>query len=64
MQKNIDTQDRVIRFVIGICLLAYAWGAWSWLALLGALFCFYEAMASWCLIYQLLGKNSCPINKK
>lgn len=60
MKKNIGTADRLIRFSIGLLLLAYAWWAGSWIALAFALFTFYEAAASWCAFYQLIGKNSCP----
>jgi hypothetical protein len=63
MKKNIGIQDRIIRFVIGLLLLAIAWWQMSWIALALALFTFYEALASWCIFYQLIGKSSCPINK-
>lgn len=64
MQKNIGTQDRLFRLFIGLILLAYAWWQSSWIALALALFTFYEAYASWCLFYQLIGKNTCPTNLK
>lgn len=63
MKKNIGTQDRIIRFVIGLLLLALAWWQMSWIALALALFTFYEALASWCIFYQLIGKSSCPIDR-
>jgi hypothetical protein len=62
MKKNIGTTDRILRLMIGIVLLALAWWQSSWLLLAFALFTFYEALASWCILYQLLGKNSCPIS--
>jgi len=67
MHKNIGTTDRLIRLAIAIALLIYAWWAGSWIALAFSLFTFYEALASWCVFYQLIGKSSCPIdnsNKK
>jgi len=64
MKKNIGTVDRLIRLTIAILLFAYAWWAGSWLALAFGLFTLYEALASWCVLYQLLGKNSCPIDRK
>ena len=64
MRKNIGTPGRILRFTFGLLLLAYAWWMGSWIALIFALFTFYEALASWCVIYQLLGKNSCPIETK
>lgn len=63
MQKNIGTSDRLIRAVLGIALLILAWFERSWIALAFALFCFYEAVASWCIMYQLLGINSCSIDR-
>lgn len=64
MRSNIGTKDRLIRLVLAIVLLILAWAASSWILLAASVFVFYEAIASWCVIYQLLGKNSCPINKK
>jgi hypothetical protein len=64
MEKNIGTVDRLMRLFIGILLLAFAWWQSSWIALALALFTFYEAFASWCLFYQILGKNTCPMNRR
>lgn len=62
MKKNIGTSDRLIRLGLAIILYIYAWWAGSYIALGFALFTTYEALASWCIIYALLGKNSCPID--
>ncbi len=62
MKKNIGTTDRILRLVLAILIL---WGAYherSWIFLLLGLFVFYEAIASWCIVYALLGKNSCPLD--
>jgi Protein of unknown function (DUF2892) len=64
MKKNIGTTDRLIRFIIALALFAYAWWEKSWIAFGLGLFTLYEAMASWCILYQILGKNSCPLDKK
>lgn len=63
MEKNIGTPDRILRLTIGILLLLLAWWKSSWIALGFALFAFYEALVGWCILYQLLGKNTCPNNK-
>lgn len=63
MKKNIGTPDRLLRLSIGIALLVFAWWQNSWIALAAAIFTFYEALAGWCILYQILGKNSCPINR-
>lgn len=67
MKKNIGTKDRVLRAGLGLIFLGLAW--WfrdstviALLLLAAALFSFYEAIMSWCLFYQLIGRNSCPID--
>ncbi len=64
MKSNMGTTDRIIRLVLAVFLLVYAYSQGSWLAFAGSLFTFYEAGASWCVLYQLMGKNTCPISKK
>ena len=66
MKKNIGTFDRIIRLGLGVILIAVAlvWVSILWIkvvVILLALFCFYEALASWCLFYQLIGRNTCPV---
>lgn len=66
MKKNIGTKDRLLRAGFGVILLVLAWWLdnWvSWIVLLAALFTFYEAIASWCVVYHFLGKSSCPIDQ-
>jgi len=63
MKKNIGKRDRLIRLAIALGLLLYAYWQWSWVALIFSLFVFFEAGMSWCIVYQLLGKNSCPIDR-
>lgn len=64
MKKNIGLNDRIVRLIFGLLLLAFAWWKASWIALALALFTFYEALVGWCIFYQLIGKNSCPIPPK
>jgi len=64
MEKNIGNTDRYIRMGIAILLLALAWWTASWILFAISLFVFYEFFASWCLFYQIIGKNSCPIDRK
>lgn len=63
MKKNIGTTDRLLRAFFGVLLLLFAWWQSSWIAFACALFTFYEALAGWCVMYQLLGKSSCPIDR-
>jgi len=66
LKKNIGTPGRILRLTIAILLLALAIWQKSWIALALSLFTLFEAFMSWCIIYQLIGKNECPIeaNKK
>lgn len=63
LRKNIGTVDRLIRLIIALLLLGYAYWKMSWIALIFGLFTLGEAVFSWCILYQLLGKSSCPIKK-
>lgn len=62
--KNINQTGRIARAVIAIVLLVFAWWQSSWIALFLSLFTFFEAWMSWCVLYQILGKNSCPRDPK
>lgn len=64
MKKNIGTPDRIVRLIIAIVLFGVAWWMHSWIALAFGLFTLYEALASWCALYQLLGKDTCSIDQK
>ena len=63
MKKNLGTVDRLIRLAIALALLVYAYVQGSWTLFFASLFVFFEALMSWCIVYQLLGKSSCPIKK-
>lgn len=49
---------------MGAGLLALAYWKMSWILLIIGLFVLFESFMSWCVVYQILGKNSCPIKKK
>lgn len=61
MQKNIGTPDRILRFLIALALFGLAFWSHSWVLAAFGLFTLYEALASWCVLYQLFGINSCKI---
>jgi hypothetical protein len=63
MKKNIGIPDRLTRFALAVLILLYSWWQSSWIAFTISLFVFYEALAGWCVLYQLIGKNSCPIDQ-
>ncbi|HEY5236296.1 MAG TPA: DUF2892 domain-containing protein [Rhabdochlamydiaceae bacterium] len=60
MKKNIGKPDRILRLIVGILLLGWAYWQMSWVLLVLGLFTLFEALMSWCILYQILGKNSCP----
>lgn len=62
LKKNINTPGRILRLAIAITFLIFAIWQKSWISLIISVFVFFEALMSWCVIYQLLGKNSCPLN--
>jgi hypothetical protein len=66
MQKNVGGIDKILRIVIGVALLAgYVFnseGSYSWLYLLGIIPLATGLMGS-CLLYRLVGINTCPVNK-
>lgn len=61
MKQNIGTNDRIIRLIIGVVLISLAIVSKSTFMALAGLFSLYEAVTSWCVFYQLLGRNTCPI---
>lgn len=62
MTKNIGFSDRLFRFTIGIFLLVGAFLLKSTSLAIFGLFTLYEAASSWCVLYQLIGRNTCPLN--
>jgi hypothetical protein len=60
MKKNIGKSDRILRLIVGLLLLGWAYWQMSWILLILGLFTLFEATMSWCILYQILGKNSCP----
>ena len=62
--KNINTKGRLQRAAIGLVLLIAAYWFSSWTLLIASLFCFFQAIMSWCIWYQIIGKNECPIDAR
>jgi hypothetical protein len=60
MKKNIGKQDRLVRLILAAMLFMIAFWTNSWLLLFAGIFVFCESLFSWCILYQLLGKSSCP----
>lgn len=62
-KQNINTKGRILRLILGLFLLSLAFYYHSYILFGAALFCFFQALMGWCVFYQLLGKNSCDIEK-
>lgn len=63
LRPNLNTRGKVLRLIGAILLLVWALWAKSWLLFVISAFTFLEFFAGWCILYQLLGINSCPIKK-
>ena len=62
VHKNIGKTDRLFRVAIGLGLFLWAVAtSWSPILLFFSGFAFFEGIFSWCGVYALLGKNTCPI---
>jgi hypothetical protein len=64
LRKNMGKQDRLYRLATATILLLLAAWLKSWILLAASLFVFAEALFSWCIVYQFLGKSTCPVQKK
>ena len=64
LKKNLGRTDQIVRGVISALLLVYAYWNMSWIALIFGVFVMVESLTSWCVLYQILGKSSCPVHKK
>ncbi len=61
-KRNIGTLGRIVRASIGLLLVIGAvLTTWNPILFVAAGFCFFEASASWCAVFRILGKNSCAI---
>ena len=64
MKKNVGTVDRIIHIILGLALIiAAATGAIGWWGWIGIVPLATGLMSS-CLLYSLLGINTCPADKK
>lgn len=62
--KNIGTRDRMVRVVLGLTFLLLAiLTSWHPVLFIAAGFSIYQALNTWCLVYSLMGKNTCAISE-
>ncbi len=65
MKKNEGTADRVIRIIVGIVLLIWAFaglsGAGAWIAgIIGAIL-LVTGLTGYCALYSVLGIRTCKV---
>ncbi len=63
MKSNVGGIDRVLRFVIGLVLIALTLtgtiGVWGWIGVVPLA----TAALGLCPLYSVLGFNTCPLKK-
>lgn len=62
LKKNVGGIDRILRIVVGLALIAGFFmtsGSYSWLYLIGIVPLATGLMSS-CMLYTILGVNTCP----
>ena len=62
MSKNVGGIDKILRIVIGALLLIGAlmgYGAWLWIGVVPLA----PGLMGNCLLYRLVGINTCPMDK-
>ena len=68
MMKNVGTIDRALRIIVGLALLAFAFGligkgsAYAWLGWIGIVPLLTAAIGN-CPLYSILGLSTCPLNR-
>ena len=65
MKKNLGTEDRIVRLVMAVIVGVFIFlthSVFFQILLAGiSLFILYESLAGWCILYALMGKNTCPL---
>jgi hypothetical protein len=62
MSKNVGGIDKILRIVIGALLIIGAlmgYGAWMWIGVVPLA----TGLMGNCLLYRLVGINTCPMDK-
>jgi len=69
MKINVATIDRVVRVIVGLALIAFAFGliwpatGWNWVGWVGIIPLATGALGS-CPLYSVLGLSTCAMPKK
>lgn len=65
MPTNVGGIDRILRIVVGLALVAFAFfstSSYAWLGWIGVVPLLTAALGS-CPAYSLIGLNTCPMKK-
>jgi len=61
--KNIGTRDRLVRLAIGLAMLLFAMlTTWNPILIFISGVVVFQAVFSWCFVYQAMGKNTCEVS--
>lgn len=60
MSRNVGNTDRLVRFVLGIVVIALGVYFQTWLGALGLIF-IGTALIGWCPLYVPFGFSTCPV---
>lgn len=63
LQKNLNLSGRLLRGAFAVILFVLATIYSSYTLLFAAIFCLFEALFSWCALFQIFGINQCRIKK-
>lgn len=66
MKQNAGTIDRLIRIIIGLALLAFAYLNWAtatpmiaWIAAIAGAVMLFTGLSGWCALYTIFGIKTC-----
>jgi hypothetical protein len=65
MSTNVGSVDRILRVIVGIALLAFAFTSasqYAWIGYIGIV-PILTAAIGWCPAYTLLGIKTCPVKR-
>lgn len=60
MKLNVGTTDRIVRAILGFALIAATLAGWSILWGVAGAVLLGTAVVSFCPVYAILGKSTCP----
>jgi hypothetical protein len=66
-KTNVGGADRILRIVVGLALIAGFFAVpdtgWRWVMLAAGVMALFTGVTRSCLMYQLIGVNTCPMKR-